>query len=356
MLELSRALGELKSKGKRPRRTLVICSWDGEEYALTGSTEWGEQFGDELQKKLVAYLNVDSSASGPGNRGTGNTVPDFHADAVASLAPMIVEATHALKVPSGESLYETWRKTRREEEKSEKPLTDGQLVNTRVGSGSDHTVFLNHLGRPTVGLEFDGQYGVYHSGYDDHYWMTHFGDPDFQYHIVISNMWGLLALRLANAEVLPYDFEAYAANIHDFLGELDGKSKLQPHLDLAPLNAAIDEFQQAAHELNAAVEKALADGSLTPDRARRLNESLMQVEGNWLNAGGIPGRPWFRHLLYAARYTYAHLELPGLTEAAEKGDWKEANEQAELLGAALKKNSTLLRDKALEICWQQKAH
>jgi N-acetylated-alpha-linked acidic dipeptidase len=343
MLELSRALGELKKKGKRPRRTLVICSWDGEEYALTGSTEWGEQFGDELQKKLVAYLNVDSSASGPGNRGTGNTEPDFHADAVASLAPMIVEATHALNVPSGASLYETWKKTRQQEEKSEKPLTDSQLVNTRVGSGSDHTVFLNHLGRPTVGLEFDGQYGVYHSGYDNHFWMTHFGDPSFQYHIIITRFWGLLALRLANADLLPYDFAAYAANIHDFLADLDRKSKVQPNLDLAPLYASIDEFQKAAQELNAAIDRTLAAGKIEPTRARLLNERLMQVEGNWLNPEGIPGRPWFKHLLYAARYTYAHLELPGLTEAAEKGDWKTAKEQAGLLQAALRKNTELLR-------------
>src|SRR5690348_9823047 len=121
MLELSRALGALKQHGMRPRRTLVICSWDGEEYALTGSTEWGEQFGDELKKKLVAYINVDSSASGPANR-TGNAVPDFHADAVASLAPMIVEASHSLKVPTGEPLYDVWRKTRAQEEKTKAPL------------------------------------------------------------------------------------------------------------------------------------------------------------------------------------------------------------------------------------------
>ncbi|MGZ4868305.1 MAG: M28 family peptidase, partial [Candidatus Angelobacter sp.] len=176
MLELSRALGELKKNGMRPRRTLVICSWDGEEYALTGSTEWGEQFGDELKKKLIAYINVDSSASGPANR-TGNAVPDFHADAVASLAPMIVEASHSLKAPTGEPLYDVWRKTRAQEEKTKAPIVDSRLVNTRIGSGSDHTVFLNHLGRPTVGLEFDGQYGVYHSMYDDHFWMEHFGDP-----------------------------------------------------------------------------------------------------------------------------------------------------------------------------------
>ncbi|MBZ5522970.1 MAG: M28 family metallopeptidase [Acidobacteriia bacterium] len=349
MMELSRALGEMKKQGKRPRRTLVICSWDGEEYALTGSTEWGEQFGDELRKKLVAYLNVDSSASGPGNRGTGNTEPDFHADAVASLAPMIVEATHELNVPSGQPLYDAWKKTRQQEEKSEKPLADSELVNTRVGSGSDHTVFLNHLGRPTVGLEFDGQYGVYHSGYDNHFWMTHFGDPSFQYHIIITKFWGLLALRLANADVLPYDFAAYAANLRQFLAELDQKSKVQANLDLAPLKAGMAEFEKAAQELNAATARALADGKLTAARTLRLNAQLMQVEGNWLNPDGIPGRPWFKHLLYAARYTYAHLELPGLTEAAERGDWKAAKQQSEVLQAALRKNTELLKAARAEL-------
>ena len=342
MLELSRALGELKKNGMRPRRTLVICSWDGEEYALTGSTEWGEQFGDELKKKLVAYINVDSSASGPANR-TGNAVPDFHADGVASLAPMIVETSHTLRVPTGETLYDVWRKTRAQEEKAKPPLADSRLVNTRIGSGSDHTVFLNHLGRPTVGLEFDGQYGVYHSMYDDHFWMEHFGDPEFKYHIVISDLWGLLALRLANANVLPFDFAAYAANIREFVNDLDHKSKVRPNVDLAALYRKIGEFEKAGQELNAAVATALATNTLNDEAAEKLGRQLMQVESNWLTPDGIPGRPWFQHLLYAARYTYAHLELPGLTEAAEKGDWPAAREQAALLEAAVEKNAQLLR-------------
>jgi N-acetylated-alpha-linked acidic dipeptidase len=344
MMELSRALGELKKKGWRPRRSLVICSWDGEEYALTGSTEWGEQFSGELQKKLVAYLNVDSSASGPGNRGTGNEFADFHADAVASLAPMIVEATHTLRIPSGESLYEKWKQTRQQEEKSEKPLTDAELVNTRIGSGSDHTVFLNHLGRPTVGLEFDGQYGVYHSMYDDHYWVEHFGDPGFEYHLIITRLWGTLALRLANADVLPFDFASYGAHVRRFVDDLDKNSKVQPNLDLGPLYASIGEFENAGRELNATLAAKLNAGKLTASEARKINAKLMQVEANWLTPTGIPGRPWFKHLLYAARYTYAHLELPGLTEAAEKGDWPLAKEQAELLVAAVNKNAQLLRE------------
>jgi N-acetylated-alpha-linked acidic dipeptidase len=344
MMELSRALGELKKQGMRPRRTLVICSWDGEEYALTGSTEWGEQFSDELKRKLVAYLNVDSSASGPGNRGTGNEFADFHADAVASLAPMIVEATRTLRVPSGETLYETWRKTRREEEKADHPLTDSELVNTRIGSGSDHTVFLNHLGRPTIGLEFDGKYGVYHSMYDDHFWVERFGDPGFQYHLIITRLWGVLALRLANADVLPFDFAGYAVHIRKFVDDLDKASHVQPQFDLAPLYAAIADFEKAGIELNSAVAGALSAGRLPADRARRLNRELMRVESNWLNPEGIPGRPWFQHLLYAARYTYAHLELPGLTEACEKGDWQVARQQAAILEAAIERNSQLLRE------------
>jgi N-acetylated-alpha-linked acidic dipeptidase len=348
MLELSRALGELKKNGMRPRRTLVICSWDGEEYALTGSTEWGEQFGDELKKKLVAYINVDSSASGPANR-TGNAVPDFHADAVASLAAMIVEASRGLKIPTGEPLYDVWRKTRAQEEKTKAPIADNRLVNTRIGSGSDHTVFLNHLGRPTVGLEFDGQYGVYHSMYDDHFWMEHFGDPGFKYHIVISDLWGLLALRLANADVLPFDFAAYAANIRDFVKELDHKTKVQKNVDLRPLLGKIGELEKAGQELNATVMIALAANTLNAQAAEKISRQLMQVESNWLMPEGIPGRPWFQHLLYAARYTYAHLELPGLTEAAEKSDWKTAQEQVALLEAAVQKNTRLLREAKADI-------
>ena len=348
MLELSRALGELKKERHRPRRTLVICSWDGEEYALTGSTEWGEQFGDELKKKLIAYHQRGFLGFGPGQPQRQRS-PDFHADAVASLAPMIVEASHSLKVPTGEPLYDIWRKTRAQEEKARPPLADSRLVNTRIGSGSDHTVFLNHLGRPTVGLEFDGQYGVYHSMYDDHFWMEHFGDPGFKYHIVISDLWGVLALRLANADVLPLDFAAYAANIREFVSDLDHKSKVETNVDLARLNRKIGEFEKAGQELNAAISAALAANSLKVEQAEKLNQQLMQVESNWLTPEGIPGRPWFQHLLYAARYTYAHLELPGLTEAAEKGDWNAAKEQVALLETAVETNTKLMRDAATDL-------
>jgi len=339
MLELTRNLGELLRKGIRPKRTLVICSWDGEEYALTGSTEWGEEFADELKQKAVAYLNVDEATSGN----------NFQGEAVGSLAPLLVEVSHALAAPSGKSLYDEWKVSRQAELNDKQGLTDFEMANTRIGSGSDHTVFLNFLGIPVVGLTFVGPYGVYHSLYDDFYWMNHFGDPGYRYHSLMAQLWGTLALRLANAEILPFDFEAYGRHIHKFVSELDESSHIAGHIDLASLERHISEFQQAGREVNQSEARAIGSGSLNAANARGVNQELMQVERNWCNPQGIPGRPWFKHSLYAARYTYAHLELPGLTEAAEAGDWKQAATQAKILEDELTKNTALLQHAKREL-------
>jgi N-acetylated-alpha-linked acidic dipeptidase len=333
MLEMTRSLGQLLARGVRPKRTLVICSWDGEEYALTGSTEWGEQYADELKQKAVAYLNVDEATSGK----------DFEGDAVGSLAPLLVEVSRALPAPSGKTLYDEWKISRKAELNLTQAVPDAELANTRIGSGSDHTVFLNFLGIPTVGLTFTGPYGVYHSMYDDFFWMNQFGDPGYRYHTLMAQLWGVLALRLANAEILPYDFDSYGENIRQFVVDLNLANHLSGHIDLAALQQHISGFQVAGRELNSAVAQAIASGRLDAAAAARVNEQLMQVERNWCNPQGIPGRPWFKHSLYAARYTYAHLELPGLTEAAEAGDWKVAAEQAKILEDELVKNTALLQ-------------
>ena len=334
MMEMTRAFGLLLKDGVRPRRTIVICSWDGEEVGLTGSTEWGEQFGDELRKKAVAYINVDSSTSGP----------DFEGSAVASLAPMLVETSRSLQDPSGTSLYEAWKQSairKKAEAKEAGEVTDYTLTDTRIGSGSDHTVFLNFLGIPVVGLSFEGPYGVYHSMYDDFYWMNHFGDPGYRYHTLMSQLWGVLALRLANADLLPFNFANYANNIQDFVHDL-AKGKDLGQLDLNPLLDDTERFAAAGNRLNESLAKALAAGTISSAQTDELNRTMMQVERNWLNPEGIPGRPWFKHMLYGARYTYAHLELPGLTEAVEKQDWATARQQAQLLQQALKENARLL--------------
>jgi len=359
MMELTRGLGELKKQGIRPRRTLVVCSWDGEEIGLTGSTEWGEQFAEELRSKAVAYINVDEATSGP----------NFHGQAVASLAPMLEQATRTLNDPSGKTLHEAWKEVV-EREKKEGPqssqfsssgVVNETLADTRIGSGSDHTVFLNFIGMPVLGLGFEGDYGVYHSAYDDFYWMNHFGDPGYKYHTLTSQLWGITALRLANADLLPFDFATYAGNIRRFVNDLAAKNKsvilsggrsseraeskdLVPALDLTKVSQAIDDFESAGKALNASLTRQLSSGSLDPQLGATLNHGMMQVERNWLNPEGIPGRPWFKHILYGARYTYAHLELPGLTEAVEKQDWPIAKQQAAILERALHNNAELLRD------------
>jgi N-acetylated-alpha-linked acidic dipeptidase len=343
MMELTRSLGELKQRGIRPRRTIVVCSWDGEEYALTGSTEWGEQFADDLKKKLVTYLNVDESVAGAATTA-GPEGLSFSPAAVASLAPMLVEASKDVHAPSGKPLYESWRATSMRDSKASAPPLDSALVETRIGSGSDHTVFLNHLGRPVINLGFTGDYGVYHSMYDDHYWMEHIGDPAFEYHVALTRIWGVVALRLANADVLPFDFGFNAAALENFLRELEHENKAKlKHVSLKRLHARIAEFEKAGDVLRDSTVHDLLSGTMTsPEKMQRLNRQLLQIESNWLDSAGIPGRPWFQHLLYSSRYTYAHLEFPGLTEAVEKQDWKLAAQQAGLLEKALKKNTELL--------------
>ena len=392
MMELTRALGKLAKEGMRPRRTLVVCSWDGEEVGLTGSTEWGEQFANELRAKAVAYINVDEATSGP----------NFHGQAVASLAPMLVETSRSLQDPSGKSLYEAWKATAAHEKEEGKQsgqmndsgVNDGTLADTRIGSGSDHTVFLNFIGMPVIGLQFDGDYGVYHSAYDDFYWMNHFGDPGYRYHTLMSQLWGVTALRLANADLLPFDFASYASNVRQFVDELTSKNKSvilsgvdaprseaatqskdpvracttcgtsgsfsnglvsdsrAPHvstsspvqLDLSEVEKEIDTFETAGKRLNESLTRKLASGPIDPKLEFTLNHGMMQVERNWLNPDGIPGRPWFKHILYGARFTYAHLELPGLTEAVEAQDWPTAKQQAEILERALTTNTKLLQE------------
>jgi len=355
MMEMTRAFGNLAKDGMRPRRTIIVCSWDGEEVGLTGSTEWGEQFANELRAKAVAYINVDEATSGP----------NFHGQAVASLAPMLVETSRSLQDPSGKTLYEAWKAAAaREKQEAKQPaeITDANLADTRIGSGSDHTVFLNFVGMPVIGLGFEGDYGVYHSAYDDFYWMNHFGDPGYRYHTLMSQLWGVTALRLANADLLPFDFASYANNVRQFVNELASKNKpvilsgvagsrseavtesKDLVLNLTPVLSAIDAFEAAGKRLSESLSRKLASGPIDPKLALTLNHGMMQVERNWLNPDGIPGRPWFKHILYGARFTYAHLELPGLTEAVEKQDWPTAKQQAEILQRALANNTRLVNE------------
>ncbi len=336
LLELTQTLGRLKQEGTRPRRSLVFCSWDGEEVTLTGSTEWGEQFAAELREKAVAYLNVDSAAAGP----------NLSLSTVGSLAPMIVALSKDLPDPSGGSLYDAWR---RPEEPDGAPKPDASLAVTRIGSGSDHTVFLNFVGLPVVEMGFDGPYGVYHSAYDSHHWVATIGDPGFRYQRLMTQLWGAMALRLANADVHPYDFEAYAASLRDFVARLKEIPDIERNLDTPALLARVEGLRAAAQRLASRLERRLAADRIDPKSADRLNGLLRRFEGNWLHQGGIPGRPWFKHVLYAPRYTYAAMTLPGITEAAEAADWPRARAQSAIVEAAIARNAALLDEAGLQL-------
>jgi len=268
---------------------------------------------------------------------------------VGSLAPLLVALAREFQDPaSGQPLVEALRAARSKalaEEGVRRPLTDDDLVDVRIGSGSDHTVFLNHLGIPTVGLTFDGPYGVYHSVYDGFVWMNRFGDPGYRYHTLLSQYWGSLALRLGNADLMPFDFAAFGRHLRSFVETL-AKATPKGRLDLSRVRAGIDAFEMAGTRLTEATDRLLAKGAIAPDLAKRVNQGIRQVERNWLDPDGIPGRPWFKHTLYAARYTYAHLELPGLTEAAEDQDWERAAGQAAILEQALRRNTDLVDELA----------
>jgi N-acetylated-alpha-linked acidic dipeptidase len=329
MMELARTLGAQAKDGLRPKRTIVFASWDAEEWTLTSSSEWGEQYEQELREKAVAYLNVDSSASGP----------NFTATAVPALNRFIAEAAHAVIDPAtGVPITEAW-KARGTKERGALPSGAGDdLVNNRLGSGSDYTVFLNFVGMPIVDMSFDGPYGVYHSVYDNHQWVSRIGDPGFRYHTAMTRLWGVMATRLANADVLPLDYRPYAERVTEFLNEVERRWP-EKRFDVA--RAATARFAAAAADAASRAAAALAANDAAARSA--VNAALMRAERGLLDMQGIPGRPWYRHQIYAPKPTYAPEVLPGIAEAIEARDAARVAEQEKKLAAALDRAAAALR-------------
>ena len=311
LMELARSLGTLAKQGARPKRTIVFASWDAEEFALTSSTEWGEQHARDLTDHAVAYLNVDSSASGP----------DFKSSAVPSLNRLVTQSARDVL-----GLRES----------------DAEIVSNRLGSGSDYTVFLNFLGVPIADMTFTGPYGVYHSVYDNHLWMQKFGDPEFLHHTAMTRVWGVMALRLANADVVPLDYRAAADRVREFVKETIDAAAPAEKDALRPLASSVDRFASAADAAGRRVDALLAADA--PDRRATalLDEVLMKTERAFLDAAGLPGRPWYRHLLYAPKPTYAPEVLPGVAEALEAHDGKQLATQVARLVAALGRAAAIL--------------
>jgi N-acetylated-alpha-linked acidic dipeptidase len=358
-LEMVRGLGAALKAGWRPRRTIVLAAWDGEEYGLLGSTEWGEDLAADLAGKAVAYLNMDSSVTGP----------DLSAGGVPSLRDLLLEVTGDLMDPKrGKSVAELWTAARHRAWNREEPIPldrpdpafEPQME--PLGSGSDYTVFLDHLGVTAMNVSFTGPYGVYHSTLDDLFWMEKFGDPEFLYHALAARTLGLLVMRLAGADLVPLRYAPYAAELSDELDDLRRcavserraaavaeKPPARPPLeaDFGPVVAALDEFAQAARTLDGALD-AVALSSAGPGSAPGLNDAVVRVERTLLAPAGISGRPWFRHLLYAPGLTtgYAAWPFPELTQAVKDHDpalWQGGSQR--VIGA-LHAASAALRDAA----------
>jgi N-acetylated-alpha-linked acidic dipeptidase len=347
MLETARALGELARAGWKPRRTIVICAWDGEEPGLLGSTAWVEANRAELQAKAVAYINTDVGVSGP----------NFTASATPSLKELLRDVARDVPDPNtGLRVYDVWQEhaARPREETSgtarPAPRVDlsGQAPVGALGAGSDFCAFFDRAGIPSLDVAFGGDYGVYHSLYDDFYWMKHFGDPAFAYHVALARVLGTLALRLGEADVLPFDYPAYASEIEHTATNLITHAARSADADrLAPVLDAAARLSISASRAALAL-RVVSAAPLDPEKADPINHALAGVEQALLAPEGLASRPWFRHTIYApGSYAgYAAEPLPGLSESLERNDPPALRREADALVGALLRASARLDDVA----------
>ena len=329
IMQVGRSLGRLLDRGWRPERTIVLAGWDGEEYGLLGSTEWVEQFQADLRRNAVAYANLD---------GAGGA--EFSAAGVPQLDDALVEVTQSVRDPhTGRPVFDTWTKGGAEEAEI-----------GRLGSGSDYTAFLDHLGVPSLEAGFTNaaSSGTYHSAYDDLWTMERFLDPGYLGHAGSSLVTGVTALRLANADILPFHYSDYAAAVAGYVEDLQQVQADTPgaaRLDLGILLEAANGWGAAATRLEA-VAGDLLGGDLSgrdAARAARINRVLMRQERALARPEGLPGRPWFRHQIYAPGLVtgYAVQYLPGLRDAVERGDEATASRYRDVLLDALREATRL---------------
>jgi N-acetylated-alpha-linked acidic dipeptidase len=343
MLETARALGELAQTGWKPRRTIVMCEWDGEEPGLIGSTEFVEANLAELQAKAVAYINTDVGVAGP----------NFSGSATPSLKELIRDVAREVQDPGGtRSVYDVWqehassgegqfigatRLTAKSEPSADAPLGD-------LGAGSDFCAFFDHAGIPSLDMGFVGDYGVYHSIYDDFYWMKTFGDPTFAYHATLAKLLGTVTLRLDEADVLPFDYPAYAWEVSRAANSAATRAQ-----EAGVANEKVKSVVEASAQLTASAARTSAalkktHGSLALTKENQINRELVLIEQSLLEPGGLTNRAWYKHTIYApGSYAGYSAELmPGLNEALDGMDRAAIDREAEALTAALQRASARL--------------
>lgn len=326
VLETARVIGRLTKEGWRPKRTLVFAQWDAEEYGLIGSTEWGEEFRDNLRKNAVVYMNFDASISGS----------NFGAAGTPSLDNFLRSITKDVQDPNGDrSVYSSWWLNQNKEKAK---MTGGGVPDTattrvgRMGGGSDHVVFQSHIGIPCMGFGFGGRGGIYHSYYDNFDWMSRFGDPGFKFHAAAARLALLAVLRMADAEIMPFTLEPYAAEVLKQIGNIEktmSESGTSASLSLAGIREKAEEWKSEARRADQKIS-----GAAALQHAAKINALLMDIERLFVAEKGLPGREWYKHRIVAAS-GYASVGLPGISAAVSQGEWKTAREETELFETIL---------------------
>jgi N-acetylated-alpha-linked acidic dipeptidase len=402
LLEEARALGLLLKQGWKPRRTIIYTAWDGEEPMLLGSTEWVETHADELRQHAAVYINSDSNARGVLSMGGSHSLEQFINGVARDIEDP--EAKMPENKTSGNKMS-VWQRAQlskiakaksaddpnddpKESRKELRQRTDLRL--DALGSGTDYTAFLDHLGIATLDLGYadEDEGGIYHSVYDDFYWYTHFSDKDFVYGRALAQTVGTSVMRLADAEVLPFDFvnladtvEMYTKNLQKLLAakqeeirernrELDEgvfqatfdprrptvtppREEVPPHLNFAPMQNAVDSLTRSAKHYQQALsqKQASLDEDAVAAKLGTLNRELIESERRLTNADGLPRRPWYKHLLYAPGvYTgYGVKTVPGVREGIEQKRYAEAEQEIVRVSKALEDESALIESAAREL-------
>jgi N-acetylated-alpha-linked acidic dipeptidase len=371
-LEEARALGALYKQGWRPKRTIIYAAWDGEEPGLLGSTEWAETHADELKAHAVAYLNSDTNGRGYLGISGSHSLEKF------------INGV-AMDIDDPESGVSAWKRVQARRilsgsAESRKDARDrDDLRIGALGSGSDYSSFIDHLGVPSLNLGYGGEDdgGIYHSIYDDFYWFTHFSDTSFVYGRALAQTAGTAVLRLANADLLPFAFTNLAETVQGYVKDLqslrdrraeqiaernreidEGLFKLAsdprdpvtapqregaaPQLNFAPLLNAVDSLNHAAARYEKAYSRAVSAGR--QDAAHSVNQRLLQAERALTSSEGLKNRPWYVHMLYAPGfYTgYGVKTIPGVREAIEQGQWSDADREIARAAAAIEREATLV--------------
>lgn len=342
LLETARALAALTRQGWRPQRTIVLTLWDGEEWGLLGSTEWAEKHADELKAKAVVYINTDSTGAGWLGAGGSHSLEPLVSD-VARDVPQPGESRSVLEALRARTIANATSDEAREAARRRTTLELGAL-----GSGSDYTAFLDHLTIASVNLGFGGAGGggVYHSAYDTFRWYTRFSDGDFTHGVALSQVVGTLLLRLAGASVVPFAFTSYAATVDGYIDEVErlhGSIDGAPPLAFARLRAAAARLAAAGSAFESAMAEVSSQSRTALNRdlqaLARLNRVIAHTERGWAVDGGLPSRPWFRHVLYApGLYTgYGVKTLPGIREGVEQRQWDDARRFVDVVAERLER-------------------